>query len=523
MRDVKKIPRPSIICDDNKPNPIYESQQSTEDDKKPSPIYESQQSSQDEIQTSPIYEAKNPEYEAKTPEYEVKTSEYEVKSSEYEVKVNQMYKTNGGDNLSRSDSEKTTDSDHLYEVINPGDRSNPPSPSSDGSSSGQRSLSYQYAGSETESDIYYPYVFYANEEGSEEDGWKGGTRVRVRRSRNVVHKTLEDNYGAVVIANHEALAQVLEQMNHNFVLSPPHLKSLKTSPPSHFRLRDFTLNEDSKLSLAGRNYFAAQYGGSSFIVCLSEGGSSLSHTKSLPPCFVLSPVVEFSELVPGKLVSATERSDSAIQASIAILPCQHTWSLPLFAHSPPPSPEDKDAGILLIQLLHAVKCLQACGVDSTLASMEEFLLCGDDKTSVPRLCVLPVATDKLTPRLTLCQCVSKAVSLLLPLSPLSPLLQSILSVEKLSSLSQAKSVLELWVWGPEDLRLNEDKQVALQRWLDLDRATCLHSLVCSRPPRLSSQDYAHLLFLVRTNAKCLADAARVLHDYRSTKHTIVLE
>uniref|UniRef100_A0A8D8QAL4 Uncharacterized protein n=1 Tax=Cacopsylla melanoneura TaxID=428564 RepID=A0A8D8QAL4_9HEMI len=201
MRDVKKIPRPSIICDDNKPNPIYESHQSTEDDKKPSPIYESQQSSQDEIQTSPIYEAKNPEYEAKTPEYEVKTSEYEVK-----------YKTNGGDNLSRSDSEKTTDSDHLYEVINPGDRSNPPSPSSDGSSSGQRSLSYQYAGSETESDIYYPYVFYANEEGSEEDGWKGGTRVRVRRSRNVVHKTLEDNYGAVVIANHEALAQVLEQV-----------------------------------------------------------------------------------------------------------------------------------------------------------------------------------------------------------------------------------------------------------------------------------------------------------------------
>lgn len=44
-----------------------------------------------------------------------------------------------------------------------------------------------------------------------EDGWKGA-RVRVRRSRNVVHKTLEDNYGAVVIANHEALAQMLEQV-----------------------------------------------------------------------------------------------------------------------------------------------------------------------------------------------------------------------------------------------------------------------------------------------------------------------
>lgn len=52
--------------------------------------------------------------------------------------------------------------DHLYEVINRRN-SDPPSPS-DASSSDQRSLSYQYAGSETESDIYYPYVFYGNDE-----------------------------------------------------------------------------------------------------------------------------------------------------------------------------------------------------------------------------------------------------------------------------------------------------------------------------------------------------------------------
>lgn len=34
----------------------------------------------------------------------------------------------------------------------------------------------------------------------------------MRKGRSVVHKNLEDNYGAVVIANHEALAQVLEQV-----------------------------------------------------------------------------------------------------------------------------------------------------------------------------------------------------------------------------------------------------------------------------------------------------------------------
>lgn len=37
-------------------------------------------------------------------------------------------------------------------------------------------------------------------------------RLRMRKGRSVVHKNLEDNYGAVVVANHEALAQVLDQV-----------------------------------------------------------------------------------------------------------------------------------------------------------------------------------------------------------------------------------------------------------------------------------------------------------------------
>jgi len=34
----------------------------------------------------------------------------------------------------------------------------------------------------------------------------------MRKGRSVVHKTIEDNYTAVVVANHEALAQVLDQV-----------------------------------------------------------------------------------------------------------------------------------------------------------------------------------------------------------------------------------------------------------------------------------------------------------------------
>lgn len=35
----------------------------------------------------------------------------------------------------------------------------------------------------------------------------------MRKGRSVVHKNLEDNYGAVIVANHEALAQVLDQVS----------------------------------------------------------------------------------------------------------------------------------------------------------------------------------------------------------------------------------------------------------------------------------------------------------------------
>lgn len=88
-----------------------------------------------------------------------------------------------------------------------------------------------YCGSEMgESDIYSPYSFHGSEAGNDigdpndagylsqqsttsRSGGKTINRLRMRKGRSVVHKNLEDNYGAVVVANHEALAQVLEQVN----------------------------------------------------------------------------------------------------------------------------------------------------------------------------------------------------------------------------------------------------------------------------------------------------------------------
>lgn len=59
-------------------------------------------------------------------------------------------------------------------------------------------------------------------------------------------------------------------------------------------------------------------------------------------------------------------------------------------------------------------------------------------------------------------------------------------------------------------------QLSLQRWLDLERATVLHSIVVRRPLTLNCGDYCHLSFLVQTNAKSMADALALLEQPAST-------
>lgn len=54
--------------------------------------------------------------------------------------------------------------------------------------------------------------------------------------------------------------------------------------------------------------------------------------------------------------------------------------------------------------------------------------------------------------------------MLLPSSPLSEVLKFVLKDEHASSLSQAKALVEFWLWGPADTSLTEDRQAALQRY-----------------------------------------------------------
>ena len=55
------------------------------------------------------------------------------------------------------------------------------------------------------------------------------SRLSMRKGRSIVHKNLEDNYGAVITANHEAIAQILEQVRK------------RNDPTFHFSFSDFLL------------------------------------------------------------------------------------------------------------------------------------------------------------------------------------------------------------------------------------------------------------------------------------------
>ena len=75
-----------------------------------------------------------------------------------------------------------------------------------------------------------------------------------------------------------------------------------------------------------------------------------------------------------------------------------------------------------------------------------------------------------------------------------------------------KSVLEYILWGPSDVSINgplREREVTIQRWLDLARATVLHGLVRSKI-ELTIYDECHLIFLIRSSSKIMLDASQII-------------
>ncbi|GJQ86222.1 hypothetical protein Trydic_g8923 [Trypoxylus dichotomus] len=401
-----------------------------------------------------------------------------------------------------------------------------------------RSLSLTYCGSETESEIYAPYSFCGSESEVTEDDheWinqNGRThKLRSRKGRSIVHKNLEDNYGAVVVANHEALAQVLENIQQNNTIQPA-LRGLKTA--SNLRWSDFTIKSSIPPVIIGPRAFHQAVWGTQHVTLIVSTGPAPSSTLSLG-MFSLVPVTEFSDLIPIKYVPMKESSDvQHLQATIAVLPWMqvHTFQSygELLKTRIAQNNEDvwKDTNFILLQLVNALKTLQAQGIEELLLSLSPFVLCKEvDKDTHYRLYVLQGLGEDVTRKSTddvsgtLCMCATSALRRLQATAKLSTLLQSLLSNERAVSLSQAKSVLEFSLWGPSDVALGttvKERELALQRWLDLQRATVLHGLVCTKV-HLTVYEECHLLFLVRSNARMMCDASMLLES--SNKQNYVM-
>ncbi|KAL3277207.1 hypothetical protein HHI36_012557 [Cryptolaemus montrouzieri] len=387
-----------------------------------------------------------------------------------------------------------------------------------------RSVSLTYCGSETESEIYSPYGFYGSETEVTEDDheWiqNGRThKLRSRKGRSIVHKNLEDNYGAVIVANHEALAQVLENIQQT-VHIPQILRGLKSS--ANLRWNDFNVKLSNPVILGKRIFHQALWGTHHVTLSINRGLAP-SCTLSLGT-FNLTPVTEFSDLVPVKYFGEEDADESTqVQATITVLSWTQVNTIQSFATSlkSKSSVDDscKDAFFVLLQLVNALKNLQAQGIEELPVSLNSFILCKDVERDVhQKLFVLQGLSEELSHKneksVTLCNCASKALQILQPTSKITSLIQSLLNNERATSLTQVKSVLEFSLWGPSDVALGStirERELALQRWLDLQRATVLHGLVCTRVQLTVYEEY-HLLFLVRSNARMMCDASLLLES-----------
>ncbi|KAL7731260.1 hypothetical protein ACLKA6_014440 [Drosophila palustris] len=476
-----------------------------------------------------------------------------------------------------------------------------------------RVISASYAGSEVgEFDIYAPYSYYGSEAGGDvatdinDSVWgmpmgnknrsKATNRLRMRKGRSVVHKTIEDNYTAVVVANHEALAQVLDQLQQTPVV-PAALRPLANA--INLRYEDFSILDGAQAFVVGKKAFhAALWTTSPVTLALSAdcnqlggvGGELSQLTGGV--CDVLNPITEFCDLVPSyqlPLMPTTEVT--LLQATISVLPrlqletlqsigailkgksqvldksnfnfrgsipnlsglkdaaggnalrnvvsvqnlstlneesassissavnaCEDSATTP----SPMPAFDDvmtREVAFIMLQLVNGMKNLQAKAIEETPLSLSNVVLSKDmdNKDAQARLCVLQGNNnDDDEPMGTLCKCAHGALTDMLPATKITPILADILQQERAESLSKAKSVLEFVLWGPSDVALSgatKERELALQRWLDLERATVLHGLVRTRV-ELTVYDECHLMFLVRSTAKMMNDAAKIVCSYQ---------
>lgn len=448
--------------------------------------------------------------------------------------------------------------------------------------------SRSYCGSEMgESEIYSPYSFCGSEAGLDvaqgsdlNDGCHQGSsrkivsRLRMRKGRSVVHTNLEDNYSAVIVANHEALAQVLDQLQQSPNV-PPSLRPISNC--LNLRFDDFIILDSIGLVVGKRVFHQALWQNSIYVtlVLTSDSNQMVSGSElnqmSGGVSGALNSITEFCDLVPNNyLPSMPTTKVQMVQATITVLPKLHVETLEtmgsvmkskiqnnsLFGNlggsdenvdtisindkSPNESAKSpksglfddllcREVGFIVLQLVNGLKNMQAKGIEEMPLSLSNIIMCReitDNKDQQAKLCILQginsdLSRDEEETMGTLCQCALKVVKEILPETKLTSILSHLLEQERADTLSKTKSVLEYLLWGPSDVSINgplREREVTLQRWLDLARATVLHGLVRSKI-ELTIYDECHLMFLVRSNSKIMLEASKIIAENYNTNNS----
>ncbi|XP_071544294.1 uncharacterized protein [Panulirus ornatus] len=358
-------------------------------------------------------------------------------------------------------------------------------------------------------------------------------RLSVRRGSAVTHRSLEDQYGAVMSANLEALSNMLDKLSNS--CCPAGYEEVISGVT---RWKDVIIDDDVIEGAGHRLFYAGVACGRDVTLMLTPEIKVDAHHLLTP-----LPIATFKDELPSHLLSHKyiTRGKSTL-GTVWVLPPLSLTTLRALAEeeclfsSAVPVEWERKACLLLLQLVTGLKQMQAQGVEETCIDLTLIAQGSQvkEQDSNPRLILIP-PTETGTSLMSLCQCAAAATLLLMgvdepveraqegnftiPDMVPSPhafnILLQLLHQEKAGSLTQVKCVLEVLLFGPDstenDAKEGEEVEAALQRWLDLERATVLHSLIRG-PLESSVLTKFHLLFLVRTNSRVLRETMKLLGD-----------
>ncbi|XP_042226050.1 mucin-5AC-like isoform X2 [Homarus americanus] len=358
-------------------------------------------------------------------------------------------------------------------------------------------------------------------------------RLSVRRASAMTHRSLEDQYGAVISANLEALSNLLDQLSTN--CCPVGYEEVSSGV---YRWEDITIDDDIIVGAGHRLFYVGVARGRDVVLMLTPETKVDAHHLLTP-----IPLATFKDNLPSHLLSHKYITRGKSTPGIVwVLPSISLTTMRTLAEeeclrlSAVPAEWERNTCLLLLQLVTGLKQLQAQGVEETCIDLTLVVRGSRAKGQDcdPRLILVP-PTETGTALMSLCQCAA-AVTLLLmgvddplecaregnftipdpvPSQHAFNILLQILGQERAGSLTQVKCVLEVLLFGPDssgcDAKEGEEVEEVLQRWLDLERATVLHSLIRG-PLESSVLTKFHLLFLVRTNSRVLRETLKLLGD-----------